>query len=85
VPQLAEQQIFAVPARLSTQNPAAQSAVVVQAAPGTFFVPQALPSQAVELSQVLLVEAQAWVPSQALVVRVAPEHEAAPQLVPVAT
>jgi hypothetical protein len=36
--QALEQQIFDVPAGLSTQNPLSQSAVEVQAEPGSFFV-----------------------------------------------
>jgi hypothetical protein len=82
--QAPEQQIFEVPAMLSTHLPLAQSVPLVQAAPAAFFAPQTSPSQAAELSQVLLVpETQAPAPSQVLGVRVEPV-QVEPQAVPLA-
>jgi hypothetical protein len=82
--QALEQQILEVPAMLSTHLPLAQSVPLVQAAPAAFFAPQTSPSQAAELSQVLLVpETQAPAPSQVLGVRVEPV-QVEPQPVPLA-
>jgi hypothetical protein len=76
VEQALEQQIFDVPAALSAQNPLAQSEVPEQATPGSFFVPQLVPSaQAVEFGQALPVAIQRCALLQALVVRVDPTHE----------
>ncbi len=79
------QQTLPVPAALSTHAPAAQSAVLVQAAPWTFLVPQAVPpaAQAVELGHALEVGTQVCeAVTHALWVKVEPEQESAAQLVP---
>jgi hypothetical protein len=84
VEQALAQQILKVPSRLSAHFSLAHSIPVLQAAPAAFFEPQVFPSQAVDWGQRVLVGAQVWVLSQALVVSVEPVHEGSPQAVPTA-
>jgi hypothetical protein len=85
--QAVAQQTFPVPAALSTQAPAAQSLVAVQAAPWTFLVPHAVAlAHDAELGHVVGVATHVCVAdAHTLVVRVEPEHESVAQLVPPAT
>jgi hypothetical protein len=85
VEQALEQQIFDVPAALSAQNPLAQSEAPEQATPGSFFVPQLVPSAPQAYGwQELTVAIQACARLQALVVRVDPTHELGAQEVALA-